>query len=356
MKSDKREPSFGGWNAEEIEETYKGSSGAGSDFELASKERFLRGVVAAVRRREAIESQREGERSISVFLLKSDQAGQTNLTLHPMLDAGKSKISGSIWFVNEAVRSGWGRSLPSNVPTEIFQIVTEQLQVGEVPAVLVDPSGTETSVRYYPQGLSSPNDCELMRLDYSDLKLADILSIVDTVHSQCLVTPDAQSSANKLWQDASQYRPFRNAENKIQAYLKPGLAAALPTCQVYEEQSGIMGRTDIQIRQHDPLDRAKVVHLAVLELKVLRSFSEGGNDYSDEYTQKIIAEGLRQVYSYRNEHEHRIGLLCCFDMRVEDAIDLLEGFGEESDLIGVAIKSWRIYSSSRQARTGEYPM
>ena len=109
-----------------------------------------------------------------------------------------------------------------------------------------------------------------------------------------------------------------------------------------------MGRADIHIAEHDPLDHSQLTHLAVLELKVLRSFSEGGASYSDRKNRTCVEDGIKQAGAYRQEHRHRVAALCCFDMRKEDTgEECFEPWRTLAVIRSVALKRWYLFATSK---------
>ena len=113
-----------------------------------------------------------------------------------------------------------------------------------------------------------------------------------------------------------------------------------------------MGRADIHIAEHDPLDYSRLTYLAVLEIKVLRTFSDTGKTgYSDKKNLTWIEDGIKQAAAYREEHGHRVAVLCCFDMRKEDTgEECFEPFRSLAETRSVDLRRWYLFASSRLAR------
>ena len=351
MPADQDPPYLGGWAADELGPTLQQSSGAGADSDIIPSIRFMCGVARLVRKRLAIDSEQTDPKELSVFLLSPDAGGQPNLAHEPMLDAGKTPIAGKVWFVNAPVVAGRAKNLDVQDSDGVFRTVTEELQLGDLHAVIVDPRGNQTEVRYYPKGLNEEEIYELVSLDQSNIDLEKICNVIEGVYRQCLVTPDAQSLGNKLWSDPEKFWPHSNAEHKIQAYLKPAFVAAFPTCVTSEEFAGTMGRADLHIQEPNPLDRSKVTYIAVLELNVLRSFSDGGTPYSESKVTNWVEEGVNQAWAYQEERGHRVAALCCFDMRKADnGLKCFEDVGERADKLKIGLRRWYLYASSKQAR------
>ncbi len=343
--------SLGGWAPDQLVSTIRKFSGTGSDYDIDDAVRFVRGVTAVVRRREAVDATNNDPKDLAVFLLAPDSPDVPDLMREPMLDAGQSTIAGKVWFVNAPVVSGKAKQLVVRTADEVFKVITEDLGLGKVPATIVDPRGKRTVVRFYPKGLIDPDNCASVRLHCSDVDLHQIYEIIERVYQQCLKTPDAQAKANKLWDNPDRFRPKRIAEHQVQAYLKPAFAAAFPSCRVYDEFAGTMGRADLHLEEQNPSTPGNVTFLAVLELKVLRSYSDGGSEYSNTHVTEWVKKGVLQAGAYRKERGHRIAALCCFDMREQDTGD--QCFDDVSELaadLNVALRRWFLFASSELAR------
>jgi hypothetical protein len=344
-------PELGSWTVDELLATFQESSGAGSDYDLDDQIRFIRGVATVVRKREAVDTAKADPRQLYVFLLSPEGGVKEDLPREPMLDSGHTTLAGKVWFVNPPVRSGRVCKLNVQDSQGMFHAVIERLQHGNVPAVVVDPRLSNTEIRYYPQGLDKPDCCEQVRLYGSNLDLQQVCELIESVYRQCLITPDAQPKGCRLWKNTARYRPQSNAEHGIQALLKAAFAGKFPTCRVYDEFAGTMGRADLHLEEQDPVDRSRVTFLAVLELKVLRSYSDGGTAYSAAKNDECVEKGVKQAGMYRKERGHRVAALCCFDMRDKDDGDrCFEGVSDLAATLQVALRRWYLYASSERCR------
>lgn len=350
-------PDLGGWSSDELRSTFRDFSGAGSDYDLRAEDRFIRRVATLVRKREAIDQAKEDPIELSVFLLFPNPAGLGNLLREPMLDNGKAAIAGCIWFVNAEV--AWGKARPLEVgdPDGVFRTVTDELHLGDVPAVVVDPRPPKTEVRYYQRGLNSLDEYKRVALDCGEIDMIRICEVIDEVYNQCLITPGVQPQTNKLWKNADKHWPHKDAEQRVQALLKAAFAREFPVSRLYkveDEVPGVLGRMDLNIAEQDPLNPEKWTNIAVLELKVLRSYSENGRPYSTKRNEASIEKGVRQAGSYRKEHRHRIAALCCFDMRKGDTgRECFEAVRRLAGKHQVALRRWYLFASAELARKAE---
>src|SRR5262249_46814880 len=139
-------PDLGGWSPEELRATVHETSAVGSDHDIEALTRVVRGVAPVVRKRGALDKKAADPKQVSVFLLAPNAPGSHALAREPMLDAGLTPIAGKIWFVNAPVVSGRARPLGVDDPDGVFRTVTDELGLGDLPAVIVDPRLPKTAV------------------------------------------------------------------------------------------------------------------------------------------------------------------------------------------------------------------
>ena len=117
------------------------------------------------------------------------------------------------------------------------------------------------------------------------MTLERVCKTIDRTYLEKMKTPDAQPQTGKLWRNGSKWFPYRDAEHRVQMYLEIALNSAFPTCIIRSEQSMPEGRTDIEVLETDPHERSKITQHGILELKVVRSFSETGTKVTEKKIQ-----------------------------------------------------------------------
>jgi len=351
---DQEMASLGAWEGDNLQSTALANAGIGADAGLPPETRFLSGVAKLVRRRKATQGADSDPIRPAIFLLASTSRVH-NLggvaKRAPMIDNGLEVLSGRLWSVNEGVVSGHYVELEELDDDGLFKLVADELKLGNVPAIIFDPRTIPVSVRYYQDGLRSPDTVELLSVTGANVNLDRIFKVIGQVHRKCLITPEAQVRAGKLWKDASKWWASEDAEDLVQLHLRVGLTTAFPTCTVRHEQTDVPGRLDLEIEECDPLDRSRVTRFAILELKVLRSFGSTGKGYPSQYVLDWVDSGVRQAATYRDERGAREAALCCFDMRRECTGE--ECFNHVRDLakeLVVVLRVWFIFASSAQYR------
>jgi len=268
-----------------------------------------------------------------------------------MLDNGRTAIAGRLWLVSAAVVNGAYFDFDDVDDDALFRVVTDELTLGDTAAIVYDPRGAVPAVRYYPAGLADPEHYEPVPVGNADVTLRRIFEQIDLIHNYCMVTPEAQDRAGKLWEDASKWRPSRCAEDRVHMHLRIGLTTAFPTCTIRHEETSPSGRLDLLIEEKDACDPSRITRHALLELKVLRSFHESGDPVSEQYTLGWVDCGVRQAASYQKDRGARDAALCCFDMRKECTGEAcFEHVRALAARLVVALKVWFVFASSEAYR------
>jgi hypothetical protein len=346
--------SLGPWTGGDLGKTARANMGIGADADLPATVRFLAGVAKLIRRRLAEQGTNTDSARPAIFLLEANaHSHKPDLRPKrvPMLDNGLTAVTGRLWFVSAVVVTGNYIELEEADDDALFEVVTGALQLGHVAAVVFDPRTTLPSVRYYPKGLDDCENCDAIGIARADVSLQRIYEAIERVYKSCLVTPEAQAGAGKLWKNGDKWWPSSQAEDVVQLYLRVGLTTAFPTCTVRHEQTLVPGRLDLEVEESDALDRSKVTRYAVLELKVLRSFWSSGALVSAQETLDWVESGVRQAASYRDDRGALAAALCCFDMRKEHTGE--QCFVHVTDLaekLTVELKHWFIFAKSKQYR------
>ena len=346
---------LGRWANGDFETTVSKFSGIGAEAGIPDENRFVAGVVQLLLRRrvESAESSETDSSDIAIFVLKpSPPESIPNLPRVPMLDNGRTKVVGRLWFTSAAVISAYSVELPEDHSDDgRFSFVTDELELGSLPTLLFDPRPISPQLRWYPAGLSQPDKVELKPLD-GDVSPEAVFEAIEELFQECFITPTSMPQGMNLWHEAAKNRPKQEAETLIQSHLKAGLVLRFPYCKVRHEVRQQAGRTDIEIEQVNAKDRSIVTRHAIIELKVLRSFGSSGNSVPETQAEKHIEEGVRQALAYRHNKNARWSALCCFDMRRDDVGDStcfaqVKGFADSKEVL---LRRWFLYASSSAYR------
>lgn len=342
--------SLGPWDGADLVATARSHTGIGADQELPPSLRFRRNVAKLLKRRHSVEDARRD--SLAVFILSPHPPDRVTHTRIPMLDNGRTEVVGRIWFVNEVVRTGHYIEGISDDDAVLFDTICTQIGLGNSPTIVFDPRLTHPEIRFYPDGLSNEDTCIVHAISDTEVSPDTINRVVERIYESSFITPDAEvPGASSVWQDSRRCWPSRNAEAVIQAHVKTGLHAHFFDCDVRHEQPSKAGRLDLEIERPDPNDYFTITRLAVIELKVLRSFRFNGRATRADAIPRWIAKGVRQVVAYRSERRAQLGFLICFDMRNADTGE--QCFSHVASLArdrSVFLSRWFLYNTSEAYR------
>ncbi len=344
------EENLGPWSSAELGKTAGENAGIGADDDLPLEVRFVSNVAKLVRRRRAEDAGGTDPKIPAVFLLHATPPETTAVQTKqvPMLDNGNTSVTGRLWFVSAVVVAGHYHELTQSDDEQLFRFITDDLSFGDLPAVIFDPRPKVAEIRFYSRGLREPESCHKTQLDGTPPRADLIFASIHRVYEACLVTPDAQPKAAKLWANSRKWWASSNAEDIVQVSLKAGLVNAFPTCTVRHEQPMPAGRSDLEIEESEALDRSKITRHAILELKVLRSFSHKGTAYSDAKIKEWIKSGVLQASEYRKDKGARLAFLCCFDMRkMNTGVACFKHVASLAKKKKVLLGNWFLYATAR---------
>lgn len=355
MAADEGE-NLGPWQDADLEATIRTDAGVGADAGVPAPVRFRSNVVKLVRRRLAMEPEPAEVELPAIFLLQPsppDNAGPTPTKRVPMLDNGRHDLNGKVWFVGAGPGSGHFVPFEIDDDDRLFRFVTNDLDLGDVPAIVFDPRLSDPPLRHYPNGLDDPDTFDEIAIVSVQVTFDQVCEAINRTYLEKMRTPDAQPRTGKLWKSGSKWRPHRDAEHRVQMYLEIALNSAFPTCTVRPEQSMPEGRTDIEIFENDPSERSRITQHGVLELKVLRSFSETGTKVTEKKSKDWIKSGVEQAAAYRDGKGAKWGALLCFDMRSRNVGDsaCFKHVLALANTWEVLLRRWFIYGTSAQLRS-----
>lgn len=341
-----------GWPDQDLLATAHAHFGEGADSDLPDWLRFLIGVVRIIDNRTRQTS--EPEQTPAVFFLAprgpaSLDSGE--LRSEPLLDNGLSELGGQLWFVGPVPHNGLALALPEwPSDAELFDRIESELAIGDLPAVLFDPRPDPPQLRHYPAGLADRDRVKVIATAGQPIDLDRVLEVVDLAHRAHLEKPRSHPEPARLWQNGPKHQPKRDAEDRIQNILRIALQAAFPATVVREEQPQTSGRLDLEIEEAAPAAATFIRH-ALLELKVLRSYTATGSTVSATKAAEAIEEGLRQAIAYRDERGTLASALCCFDMRkAHSGESCFEPVATRAGEKKVALRVWPLYGTVDQFR------
>jgi len=268
-----------------------------------------------------------------------------------LIHTGGRRLTGRIHFVLASAIS----SVVEEYGTDDSALFSRLEAVGmsQHPTLLYTPQRPSSTLTFYTKGTKNDEGLKLISLNTAQVTADAISDAIDEIYRQEFVTPDAVGPS-KLWANATNGWPVSDAELRVQQLLRVGLITKFTPCSVRQEQTGKVGRTDLEIVDDRTGQRGQVEHHALLELKVLRSRGETGNSagYSLKKIKEHIEEGLNQAHSYGSDRNTKTKMLCCFDMRDSNDPDevTFAHIKDKAISLKVLTKRWFLYRDSAAYR------
>lgn len=341
------------WDPTDLRDTIDLVRGVGTDAELNPPQRFLRSAARLFVKRLARQVLDDPSEPAVIILDTRDRDDELlrnfDFSLEPTLDQAMVSITGRIWLSNEKLAFGHFVNHERS-GADLFDWVVMDLQLGDKPTVLFDPTVDGGELRFYPSGLSDLGQVTpypvgaIHQVSYQDAR-----TVIETVYVNNLVSP--QNQIVSTWANPSKHWAAQDAEAVVQGLIQVALKSTFLFCEVDKEGPVHTGRFDLVLAYVDPTTGART-NFGVLELKALRSRGSTGNAYSTSETKKIVSDGLVQAYQYRDNLSAMWAALCCFDLRM-DADDINECITEiAQDALDhqVSVDVWRLFNSSKRYR------
>lgn len=341
---------LGAWQGDRAELATARRSSYGDIDDLPGELRFQVYVSRAVQARERrADAETTGAAAFILVTPQQQEALKAGRSFDRTVHTGRVRLAGRVHFMTHRAASSAFEEYEGDA-NGVFDRIAE-LQCDRLPALVYDPSAGKSTLTYYPQGTHTDDGLVEVQLDASPVTEAEILSVIDAVYRAQLCTPDNDGPI-KVWQNAGKGHPIEEAERTVQQFLRAGLAARFHWCTIRAEQASKLGRTDLEVVDDRTGEPGAITHHALLELKVLRSFSHSGTAYPAATTDDAISKGVNQAHSYGVNNNSLLRMLCCFDMRTDDVGNTATFAHVEANAttLCVSLKRWYMYRSSEHMR------
>lgn len=238
-----------------------------------------------------------------------------NGKLVPEVDDGSCQLSGYLFVVPANLGAAYRVELLSDDLGATFEWIEDILDLGGVPALVLNPGAALPELRIYSQGLSKPKQ-KSAPLYFAELDISVLDLLLAKFWAEIVCVPGGGRKCERLWNDPDKFGPVPRPERVVQNEMYRYLRISLPSLTVKEEENVPLGRLDIRLSGRVGSDFYTWVNHAVIELKALTK----GNrklPFTDNKTIKMqIKEGVVQAASYRQPPQpSRIAMLACYDMR-----------------------------------------
>lgn len=342
-----------GWSDNDLLQTARRYVGTGYNQDAPEFAQFCHSAAKVIQKRRALHLTSLQSAPV-IFVLAPVPAAAKSVNVCPMFDWGRDELAGSVWFGAGRLATASSTPLPEGNVSVSVEHVVNTLGAGSAPCIYYEAGHDDTIMRVYPQGFSSLDHCFDLSLVASNLNLDHLKVLMDKLHEEFLKTPSSCESARELWQDKGKWHPIHESEKAIQKILfialKTGLGFGALT--VAQEGSGATGRYDFKVKEQDPIDSSKWTYHAILELKVVKSFTYTGSAISDLANQDTVTSGVDQAKAYRATHSARMAAVCCYDMRKKpDPATAVAHETLRAQTEDMGLWAWPIYNSAKAARS-----
>lgn len=269
--------------------------------------------------------------------------------LHAIL--GHLHLAPGAYLVGRARTShAWQLSIPDIDIDAICSYIDKDPDLRSLPTVVI--GRRRNCMYFYPAGLASDGsdgievDLTLKKEELSWVNLDEQLSVFDKVHL------NSQEMHKLVWANAAKWYPVEDAEFRIHSGLTIALRMVFRRHTIATECNLPSGRVDLLILSRDIADTSR----AVLELKVLRSFSHtGATKYEERNWHDGLHEGISQAVNYAAESGATIKALCAFDMRKDATQNSILKARKECSVNSVELRDYRVFNSVRKSRLRSLP-
>lgn len=352
---------IGGRYADEaLAATLNANLGVGADSALAPRLRFERAVAILAKRRFSQRSEPPAVHPV-IFIQQPQGAiadAARAVVRVPMIDNGLTPIGGHFWLMNAAGTEATGFELSSSdTDIGLFDLIRGDASLRDRPTVVIETRGGLFEMRSYPGGLADADQVGVTDLTKKSISPQEVKAVLEEIWKKSLCTPTAMTSPKTgPWKSASSYYPHSDAEVRIQTILESGLKEHFKGFEVRHEQTQVTGRLDLEIEEPHEMDESTVTRHMLLELKVVRDFTESGGKYANSTNLDTIREGVDQARAYRDERKVRAAALCCYDMRKEFRGDAaFDHVREEAKDWSVELWLWHLFGEPSQYRAFTRP-
>ncbi|HHA2590806.1 TPA: hypothetical protein ACOEA0_001619 [Stenotrophomonas maltophilia] len=341
------------WSDDSLLGTVSAYTGSGYNQDLPAFTQFCHEAAKIIHRRRALAGKPMADGPV-IFVLEgiippSAEGGE----VRHLFNMGAQSIEGRLWTGASRLAVATGLDLPQGTAADRFNYVTQTLGMGDSPAIYYDASESEHLMRAFPEGMGKPNVYDDLSLKSADLSLEHIRDMLKGAHARLLVSPTASNLARSLWENQQKTIPIMHAEKAVQDILHVALTARLGFGAIAVRQEGTseMGRFDFHLEEQDPVDPSVWTHHAIIELKVLKSFTSSGKPVAARENLEAVTKGVKQAVGYRHAHKCRLAALSCYDMRKPpDPEAAIAHEVSNAATWNVGLWAWPLYPTADRAR------
>ena len=315
-------------------------------------DRFAQAVRSIVEKRACMEWPNEGPEDVAVFLMVDHPrplGDHHNAKAFADPIATTDPLLGRLFFANRDSSSGRVMHLPTE-PNAILDWLQDN-DLSSYPVILVYRQTALITLR--PSGAGGLSSQIPIRDTPPVADLAELQKALQHFHIHHLLTPTC--CPRGLWQAdrAQHYIPGNRPEATIQSRLTVVLSSWFHgLLRAESEDRTNIGRIDVRLLQ--PTPAGPLAYWAIMELKVVKSFTNAATSVRHRVNEDAIVDGVRQAHAYHHNRKSELSLLEVYDLRSDKRVNLLVSRRVQSTITqfpGVSsIEVRALYGSANDAR------
>ena len=322
----------------------------------ARTDRFAQAVRTLVEKRAQTGWPNEAPSDLAVFVLVNHprKVGEAHGG-RPFVDpiAQGTPLLGHMFF--SSPDASHGQFIPMPVEEFAFLEWLEDQDLGGCPVVAVYRDAKQMVTRRL--GVNDPAWNDAIRDQEPSATLDELMGALRHFHERRVVTPTGRPDG--VWKQgaADKYIPGENPEKSIQSLLEFALNFWFRgVVRAESEDSTNIGRIDVRLLTRGADGR--LGYWIILELKVIKSFTNSGSKVSESSNLEAIVKGVKQAGSYRENRCAEEGMLEIYDLRQDKSEDLTVRDDVSAALNMYCpppkIDIWPLFGSAEDARNAGY--
>ena len=294
----------------------------------------------------------EGAADVAVFVLVDypRKVGRTHGGT-PFADpeAQGTPLLGRLFFASADATHGQFIPIPTEA-AEVLEWLEDQGLAG-CPTVAVYRSAKTMVTRRF--GIEDSAYSDAIRDHEPTATLPELMEALSHYHRSRVVTPTGCPEGVWKIDCAEKYIPGSRPEKSIQLDLQIALNFWFRGVVWAEgEDDTNIGRIDVRLLKKEK--NTGLAYWVILELKVIKSFTNTASKVGDSTNVEAIVKGVKQAESYRANRNAEEGMLEVYDLRQDKSEDLREREDVSHALAKYSppprIDVWPVYGSAEDAR------
>ena len=315
-------------------------------------DRFAQAVRTLVEKRAQEGWPKEGAADVAVFVLVDypRKIGQTHGAT-PFADpmAQGTPLLGCLFFASADATHGQFMPIPTAAAAILEWL--EDHGLADCPMVAVYRNAKEMVTRRF--GIEDSARSDAIRDQEPSATVQELMDALRHYHRSRVVTPTCCPDGVWKLECADRYIPGPRPEKSIQLDLQVVLSSWFRgVVRAEAEDNTNIGRIDLRLLKKEA--NGGLAYWIILELKVIKSFTNTASKVGDSINVEAIVKGVKQAGSYRANRDAEEGTLEIYDLRQDKSEDLTAREDVSAALSMYSppptVHIWPMYGSADDAR------